>query len=81
MAIPGLNVTFKFTERAAKSLGDAAKLPGFQSAGIQQQPVAVGDRIRFPDLANCPWFVVNERYWELAAVGATLTIWLDELND
>jgi hypothetical protein len=75
-----LAINIKFTDRAGKLLQPGTAALSFQSLATTQQQLAVGDRLRMPDIPNCPWFVVLQRYWELGQ-DATLTIWLDEPQD
>jgi hypothetical protein len=77
-----LNISFHFTDQAAQYLqrSSSATVVSFPSHALQQQPLAVGDRIRFGDIPSCPWFVVTERYWDLAKDATTLTIWLGVLE-
>ena len=76
-----LRVSFRFMERAARLRGPApTPLSCFLSPEIAQQPVCVGDNIRFDTVPGSPWFVVAHRYWEFGST-TTLTIWLDAPED
>ena len=71
------------TDRAAQLL------PPDQTSPPHLAPVApgvrqsflVGDKLRIDSIANCPWFVVSQRFWELGARGTILTLWLDEPSE
>lgn len=70
-----LSINIKFSSDAGKLLPAGASL-SFPSAPLAQQQLAAGDKIRFPGIENCPWFVVTDRFWDLGAEQVTLTIWL-----
>jgi hypothetical protein len=74
-----LNISF--TDRAARLLPPgqtALRLAGISEDA--QRSLALGDHIRIADIANCPWFVVSARYWEIGA-DIQLRLWLDEPSD
>ncbi len=75
-----LTINIKFSSDAGRLLSAGASLR-FPSQALSQQQLAPGDKIRFPDMANCPWFVVTDRYWDLGAKQVTLTIWLGVPED
>lgn len=76
-----LTINIKFSADAGKLLPAGASLSLPSVTALTQQPLVVGDKIRFPDMANCPWFVVSHRYWDLGAEQVTLTIWLGVPED
>lgn len=76
-----LHIAFKFTDRAALLLPDGETSLQLAGLAVAQQPLLPGDKLRLADIPNCPWFIVSERYWDLGAGVATLTIWLDEPLD
>lgn len=73
-----LSINIRFTQRAAPYVGNQALTFSCQALAVQS-PIP-GDKLRIDSIPNCPWFVVQERYWTLGAA-TTLTIWLDEPQD
>lgn len=71
-----LNINIQFLASAVPALPPTREGLHFPSHAIQQQPLQVGDKLRIAGIPNCPWFVIEERYWDLGADEATLTIWL-----